>query len=319
VNTPNSGAYSTECDAAPDAEAIDGYVGAAYAKLMAKQTDPQTSKVCFQVDGSGVNKGGNVTISSGGVSPSLPDVDEQGGACSTASGNEVPGSHPLPIFPIEGGGNPGDPTYFGTTIDTYSTDGEAWVCLQAVTPAGTFGKRVKVTVPGTEAPDVDVNLDDPPVTAPAPDQGTVGYASSTCQSLGGEGGRIVNADVSDGHLSAYSRQPSASKAQLCVRLDGATGVGGMLEVDTTGMGVSGVTPIVQDGNDMTPCGTLVFGSGSVFRLERSSSTNPASICVNVNGTMKSFTVGVSGSPVVTPPTIHWTPDPGTPVPEQHLP
>src|SRR5205823_1405166 len=103
----------------------------AHVKLYTLQRSSQEVDVCFRVDDSslGVGSGGEVVITDalpqvGGVGlPTLgvPSVDNNSSACSSTSGNLVPGSHPVASGQILG---------FSYLFDTYLNNSAAWVCLQ---------------------------------------------------------------------------------------------------------------------------------------------------------------------------------------------
>jgi hypothetical protein len=298
---------SSECDAAPHTTAFDGYVATAYAKLLAKQPDPQTTKVCFRLDGgSPAYVGGSLTISGGGASGGIPTTDTNSGACE-ASGHLSP-------IPDEHGNLAGSPY----DIDTRVMSDEVWVCLDYLS----VHERVIVPVPGVGIPQVIPATDNPPVAAPAPKPGPSGYPSAVCQNNAGP--RLANADIGPTHLWWYAYQPSPSKIDLCVRAGDPSNasdpanVGGVLEVDATGS--PGTLPLPQLVSNTSGCTFPVFSTSTPnFSLDASPpGAVPVSICVTVGSIVQRVTID-PGSGNLVPPTIRWTPDPGTPGGSQHIP
>lgn len=309
VNTLRSGTTTSPSESctSPTVGVADGFAGSTYVRLRIQQVEPDETWICFRAqDGSSNLGGGRVVVTAPTASADPPTDDGAFNACSTTSGNQVPGMHPQLSGEI---GDPNDPPHAPYLVDSFADEDEAWFCLRV----GDVQKRVIVPAPGAQAPDVQLLLDSPPVSAPDPEQPPVGFASRTCQDgVGGDHDRALNSDVgNDMHVWLESWRPSASQAHLCVRLEGPIGIGGALSFDATGS--PGVTPVLTPGDSMDPCPINVFNNDQAdVEIRRSAQgSNPASVCVRQGGTAKSLTVGTSGSLV--PPAVTWTPDPGTPV------
>jgi hypothetical protein len=297
----------------PSARVVDGYAGeSTYVELRIQQHDTRTTWVCYRTsDSEALGLGGRVDIvaPSGGVG--TPSVDADYTACQNASGNAVPPPHPLVAGQV---GDASDPsTYVPFALDTYSSSGSGWVCLQVGTQ---FEKRVVVPASSTSPPDVTNRFDAPGVTDPSPVSGPAGYPSSTCQAgTGGTKRQLANLDLGGTQLWAYEYEPSSSTVDVCVRAQGQASAGGMLTLDTTGM--PGVTPSYGQFDDTTGCGINVISQTQpvAFSITRSLGTNPASLCISAtppsgSPVTKRVTLGATGTP--TPPAPSWHPDPGTP-------
>jgi hypothetical protein len=82
-------------------------------------------------------------------------------------------------------------------------------------------------------------------------------------------------------------------------------------------GMPGITPVVGPGQ-ASACGFSIFTLTTPVQASLATSpvsanpasNNPATVCLSAGATSAVYQVGVSGSPA--PPTVTWTPDPGTP-------
>jgi hypothetical protein len=292
------GDWSSTCTAGVVA---DGYSGGTYLKMRAQPAGdgtPDRTWVCYRASNPQAGDfGGRIDIDGPSASPSLPSVDDNYETCSTTSGNAVPPPHPL----IAGAllGNP-------FMVDTYSSSGASWVCVQI---ADGVGKRVLVPVSGTTAPAVTSHVDDPKPALPDPTPNP--NPSGTCQTGGGS--QVANMDGGSVHVWAYTWQPSTSRVAVCARAQGPASGGGMLEVDATGS--PGVNPQANTDTNLAPCNQPVFDLTSPVDAHVSvglptTGSPVASVCVKQGSTQRRVFVGTSGSPV--PPRVTWTPDPGTP-------
>jgi hypothetical protein len=304
---PVEGHPSDECDGG--ATVADGFAGPTYVKLRADQPDPSTVKVCVRADGPTLANGGQVRIGlSPTATPPVPTVDSDWQACAAAPG----ATDPLLDTQV---GDPSDPaTYSSQYLDVHTTSGEVWVCSRVVTGAGSVARRVKVPVPsGVGTPTVTYLPDAPGPHSPVP-QLWPSQPSQTCSAgTGGDKTSVLNAETAAGRLWLATWQETAAKAHLCVRSEGTAGsYGGVLSLDASAS--PGVSPVIDtDDTDMSACTLQVFNANEPAQLtvrRSATGTNPASICVNINGTWLRVTAGTSGSP--SPPVVSWQPDPGTP-------
>lgn len=141
-----------------------------------------------------------------------------------------------------------------------------------------------------------------PVTPPLP-----GLPSSTCQEQGGI--RLTNADGGATHVWLYGWQETATRTHLCVRVQGAQGLGGMLTVDGAG---TGTLVKVDTVNIDPPCTQHAFNSGATFGLWHSPIGQlPFSVCIVVHATGDAVRLEIDPGGTGPDPVI-WTPDPGTP-------
>ena len=301
---PNHALGASEACSAPTTTAVDGYVASLFLRLTAQPNpgDPRTTWVCFRAaDGSGTDRGGRIDIRGAALSPQAPSVDGSHQACTTTAGNTLPPPHPIVAGQI---GDPSDPPYFPLLVDAYSASGTAWVCIGA----GTVQQRVVVSTGGISPPLVSLLADPAGTPLPPPRPGPTGYPSTACQAAGGT--LIANAAFAGAHVWAYRWPESASRASLCLRVErpGAQPVGGRLTVDTNG--APGVTPVIQQSSDTTPCSVTVaeVSSPAVTSLQRSpTGGNPVSICVTVGSTRQRITLGTTGSGAA--PGVGFTKDP----------
>lgn len=297
---------SDECQSA-SSTVVDGYSGGTYLRLRVERRSDRTV-VCFRgQDGALPYLGGKIVVTDPSAGIGVPTVDDRADDCSTTGGNQVPGPHPL----LDGQVGPNNTP---VKVDTYAAGGVAWVCLQV----GSDRARVIVPTSAVTAPTVTPDLD-APQPAPAPSTGPSSYPSSTCQTSGGESGRVTNIDVPGGHLSVYTAHPAASQAQVCVRVDGPVGLGGMLDIG--GVGGVGPVPVPQVADGSCPAGgTNVVGleSPTHIKIRAYSGGSSVAVCVEAlgdsdpNRVRKVITVDTTLSPTL--PTVHFVPDPGTPVP-----
>lgn len=263
-----------------------------YAHLQALGND-----VCWRVEGPAIGSGGKATVTLPGTTvPPLPSVDGDTSACTTVL---VAGTV----------GDPADPTtYLPYRIATAVGTGEASLCVDV----GNEHRRVRQRFPGALGTPAITLAFDPPGSSTAPIAPTPGLPSSACTGkalstthLAGTAGPVF------AHLTSW--QETATRRHVCVRQQWASGaggpaVGGRLTVDATG---AGVTPLLEVASDLGPCnlGVASVTSPAHAEVRRSSATNPASVCLVVAGKPLRLTLGASGP---TPPTVTWTPDPGTP-------
>jgi hypothetical protein len=285
------------CDAT-STKVADGYAVGTYVGILAQQSGSKT-RVCVQVaNGTSINKNAIVEIDTGSVSAGLPSVDpaNDSDACTRTLPNAAPGQHPAFDVTVAGSQR--------IMLDTYSGNGQAWVCVQV----GSVKQRVIVPVPSlTTPPSVSVMQDAPPPPPPPLTPWPPG-PSATCTASGG----MMLADSTYGPLAlwlAYN-QPNSSTMDLCVRTQGPTSVGGLLHVTTNPS--DGVQLVLQPGTSMTACNQPLIDMDAPTRLHVwVKATNPATVCVD-NGTVRTYTVGTTGSGA--PTYVSWTPDTGTPIP-----
>jgi hypothetical protein len=303
------GGNSNSCVSPAAKTVFDGYAGSTYAKLVTDRPTTDTAAVCYRLDQDEFRPGGRLDVAADAGVPS-PEPDTSYNACSTASGNTIPGQHPLFTNTTLG---------FTQMVDAYSnSSGDAWLCLRA---DPVVGSRVKFSQPsGSRVP--TNSLDSPSLPAPPPTPGPPGLPSSSCQAGSGNV-RAINANIADVQTWLYGRQASSTSVELCVRAQTPTNgptksAGGRLTVDATGVpGVSVVGPTVS--TDTTPCSLEIehFSSQGVDVTISSSpaGTNPATVCVQSTSLPQpvAVTAGVTGGAGT--PDVTWDADPGTPDPD----
>jgi hypothetical protein len=290
------GPPSEECDS-PTATVADGYAGSGtYVRLRVQEAADETWVCVRATNGSSLELGGRFVIEGASAGPVL---DGDSGACSTTAGNQVPGPRPT----VEGAlGDPSSPPYVPFMLDSYAAGSDAWVCVEV----GDF--RQRVMVPGVQSPSVTFEPDDVPPPLPPPPPGDPANPSSTCQNgVGGSKEQVVNSHIADGHVWAYTWQPSADRVHICARADtpaaaGGLGVGGMLTIEASAP--------VEVSDDLSPCTVSVASLEQPVEIElsRSPGTSPTSLCVKAGSTQKRVTVDAGALP----PSVTWAPDMGTP-------
>jgi hypothetical protein len=299
------GDWSDSCSATT-ATVADGYAGDTYLKLRAQPAgdgSANTTWVCYRGSNpQAADFGGRVDVVGTSTATTPPSADSNYQACSSTPGNDLPPPHPLLA-----GALAGQPFM----VDAYSKSGSAWVCAQV---AG-VGQRIAISAPSATTPAITNHVDQPKPPLPPATPGRAGYPSSTCQSAGGSSAkRATNLDAASGtHAWAYAWQPTATKADVCARVEGVGGsAGGMLELDVTGS--PGVSLVLDTSTtDMSPCTLSVFSLTSPVVAGLSTSQpggTPTSVCLVAGSTAERITLGTSGQPVL--PRVTWTPDPGTP-------
>ena len=290
---------------AAGAVVADGFAGSAYVRIRTVTADARTTWVCVRADGPSISYGGKFTVANPSATlPAPPTTDTASSACTSTPGNAIPGQHPIQAGSI---GDPAEPaTYVPFLLDAHATTSEAWVCVGV----GTVQRRIVVPAPaGATAPTV-VFTPDPPGSQ-TPSAPTAITPSGSCQSGGGETGRLLNTTVADARAFFYTWQPAASILKLCVRAEGVVSAGGVLTVDATAAG--GVpSSIATSTTDLTPCTLSVIKLDTPgIEVRRSAGTaTPASVCLVIGTSALRVTVDAdNGQP---PATVSWTPDPGTP-------
>jgi hypothetical protein len=290
----SSAAAVVSDDCATGATVTQATAGGHYAHLQALGND-----ACWRVDGPAAGSGGKLTVTLPGATvPPLASVDGDTSACST-------------VLLAGTVGDPSDPaTYVPYRVATALGTGEASLCVDL----GDERRRLRQRFPGAVGtPTIGLAFDRPGRSA-APIDPTPGLPSTACS---GRTGSTTHLAGAAGPVFAHvtSWQETATRRHVCVRQQWTSGaggptVGGRFTVDTTG--TPGVVPTLATGTDLGPCTVGVASVTAPARAEvrRSSTTNPASVCVALAGVPLRVTLGASGSP--TPPTVTWTPDPGTP-------
>lgn len=301
---PGEALAASEACTAPTTTAVDGYLGTTFLRVTAQRNpaDPRTTWLCFRAADGGVDRGGRVDVRDPVVSPTLPSVDSEGGACTTTAGNVFPTTHPLVSGQV---GDPDEAPYVPFLVDVYLAPFKLWGCAQV----GTVGARVLINTSGIEAPAVTPVMDAPGTPLPASRPGPLGYPSSDCQVVGAT--RQANISIGPGHVWAY-RTSGATRRVVCLRVERGLGqqpVGGKLAIDVTG--TPGIAPVVETSTtDTTPCSVTVVGVDNPVSASLSRSpqgANPASVCVTVGATKQRITVGTAGS--VIPPRVTFEKDP----------
>lgn len=298
--SPASNQASAETPSVPSDDCttthLNGYVSSAFVLLESSQPDERNTWVCFRVRAQGRNAGGKLVLT-GATSPVPPTVDDDWAACR----NATPVS---PVPPLSGSfGAAGDPGYTTFDLSTFvdTVNQEVWVCGRVTTAGQDVGKRLRfpllagariafVSDPNGAGPDL-------------PHPGNTDLPSTACQN--GGGARVINLNVSGTNLWLYSLQ-QGSVAHLCVRVQGAANTGGRLTINTTGF--PGITPSILTSADNSDCLHPVLDNANpAIKINRSDSTNPASICVKLGtGSWLRLTAGLTGSPQA--PTVTWNTD-----------
>jgi hypothetical protein len=299
-----AGSYSASC--AGTTTVFDGYAGSTYTRLALDSANPQSAAaICYRVDpGSGSPKvGGRLDIGTATPSPSLPSltVDTNYTACSSASGNTFPGTHPI-----------ASNTLLGNTqmIDGYANaGGDVWLCLQAAPLVGNRVVAKPSAVGGLSGP-ITNSVDTAPIGSPAPRPGPSGYPSTTCQN-GAGAVQALNANIGASQVWLYGWRETPTKIDLCVRVQNANkSTGGKLTLDAPSNATL-VPPSIS--SDATPCTQLVdtvSAEGVTVTIKSSpASANPGSVCVSSSALPQPvvLTAGFTGNPI--PPSPTWTPDP----------
>ena len=256
------GDYSDSCTS-PTLTLFDGYIGGAYVRLLVQQGSTQTL-VCFraaELDGDAV-----VTTSTAGFG--TPSVDNNASACSTTTGNTVPGPHPLVSGIVLN-----QPTLIDTYASTAPGGATAWICFQN----GAVVDRIVIPVAASDIPLVSVNQDNPGSGAPFPAPGVAGYPSSSCDPVGNG---FLNAKSADGSSAwASIQEPNSTTVDVCARVQGPVSAGGVLSVNASN---SGVTPVVQTSTNTSACNFVIVSLTNPVPLLLSTAspgTNPAVVCV----------------------------------------
>lgn len=300
--------WSDQCTA-PTASVVDGYVGGAYERLLF-ESSPTQVMICYRLNVAGVYYvGGNLVVTESVPSVALPMVDTAAQACSTNSGNQVPGPHPAVAGTILNA---------ALSIDTYSSGSAVWLCFQY----GAVQERVAISAPTGSTPSAQ-QYDDIPESSPLPTAPPSNYPSGQCAASGGSAAtQFADISVAGNSAYGYTWQPNATTIDVCARVMGPISAGGLLSATApqapTVIG-PGLSPVVTVSNNVTPCtfivASLTSPTAALFATTPPGA-NPATICVGLGGTQEAVTLGTAGSitvpglPAVTPPTF--TPDPGTP-------
>jgi hypothetical protein len=301
LNEPPAGEYSNTCTAA-GAVIADGYAGNGTYVTLRAQPNPQNSSqewVCYRLDNPNSGSvGGRLTIGGVSAQAGLPQkYDGQGGACQSAGGNVL---------------------LNGTLLSNqfmvadYTPAGQAWMCVIAAS----VSEELVVPVPGVGSPTVYNQFDASPPPLPAPNADS--NPSGTCQNAttGSQPNELANLTAGGVNVWLYEWEPDSHTVDLCAKVQGSSAsAGGVLSFSTDG--VPGVQPVVTSGGT---CSLSIFtlttpvqaslATSQVLNTGNPLAANPASVCVSEGSTSVAETVGVTGSPV--PPTVTWTPDPGTP-------
>jgi hypothetical protein len=309
---PSSSTDESDTCTSPAVRTVfDGFAGSSYAKLVTDQPSSSEASVCFRVDQTATQElgGGRLNVGASG-SVAAPSVDTNYSACSSTSGNTIPGSHPMFTN-----------TTLGLTdmIDSYAdSSGDVWLCLEA---QPVVGSRVLLTQPSA-SPAPLVQPDGINVAAPPPTPGPTGYPSSNCQAGLPSGAPVQAVDANVGGVQTWLyalNQSSSGEVDLCVRAQPVSnptqGAGGELAVKTNGApGVSLVGPGTS--NNASSCTQQIESVSAEGTTVTISSTpagaNPAYVCVTSSLLPQPVVVygGFTGTPTV--PAVTWSPDPGTP-------
>lgn len=279
----------------------DGFVAGTYGKLAVRQPDPTTVWVCARIDGV-TRFGGKAVITNPSGTPLTTSTDTVSGACNTTAGNTVPGPHPLVS------GSIGPPLNSPYLIDTYNAAGSTWMCFRF----GATELRVRATTGTVGTPSVTFQQD-----AAGEHVGTrlppPAMSSGSCQSgVGGMKTEAANGTFGGVPVWTYAWEPGAGIVKLCARIGAPVNLGGHVTINPGG--TTGFVPAVTTSTtDLSPCTVPVLLNDNPVQVHITRSPDgatPASACV-MSGTTK-LRVTVAPGPGGAPPTVTWTPDPGTP-------
>jgi hypothetical protein len=271
---------------------FDGYIGASYLRIRALISGSQTV-VCYRAAEAATGSiGGNISISTPVPQVGVPTTDNNYQACQAA------GSAPLVAGTVLG-----QPVY----VDTYTSTGAAWVCLQL----GPLQERIIAPVSPSATPSATETADPAGLTSPPPVAGPLGYPSGTCQSSGGPAStQLLDANVGGTQAWLSTWQVSSSQVDVCARVAGATAVGALITLTIPPVpglpSGGGLQPVFGTSSSVSPsCTTVVaqFTSPTFALLSTSApnQVNPAVVCVGLGTVVESVTVGFTGSPTVPPP------------------
>lgn len=169
-------------------------------------SDPKTTWICYRVKVGSTDNAGRIDVTLPSATAGLPTRDANSRACESASGNLVPGPHPLEEGAVD------ELEFY---VDSYASAEAAWVCLEV----GAVKERVVVPLPAVGLPQVTVTRDSDPSQPTATMTPEAGLPSSTCyEGDYGPATELVNTDHGQYHVFLFSAQPSASEIHLCARV-----------------------------------------------------------------------------------------------------
>lgn len=266
------GAASDSCTAGTNV--VTGWFGSAYSSLRTMSVGSTTS-VCAVVESGGVHAGGRLSITTG--LPALPTTDNNQPACANPG---YAGDYQL----IRDVSALGRQLKIEVKVRPSATaPNEVWVCVLADTTA----KRIVVPIGlggvGVPTFTADPATEHSPAYSVTPP--LAGQNSSSCQQDGGESGRVLNATVATMPAWVYTRQVSATRTEVCVRLGTAGGDGGRLTVDSED--ALTIPAITDFSSDRSPCPQQVVddaGPPAYSLYVSDPGSLPAWACVNVSGT-----------------------------------
>ena len=271
-------------DTCDDITVSDGYVGPAnYLALKAEQSQTNVTTVCWHVASLPLlNQAGSVTFIGASLDGGLPAIDPgEGASCVDAGGSAVVDNE--------------NPT-LGNVRISYVTSGspgpsEAWVCVEA--PGVNY--RLRLTVPIVGEPEVELGVANPAPLPPAP-AAWPDKASKRCNQTSGT--FLVNTELAGRHVW-LATDSAGGTVEVCVREEPAAGGAGNGAVITVSPASVGQPVGVSD--DLTPCNEVVnhLNSPTKLWIDRSTSTEPLSVCIDTDFVDTRIFVGTSGvgSPV----------------------
>jgi hypothetical protein len=267
----------------------------AYARLVVQPVDTTTTWVCVRVNDNLSGLGGRLTVTAlAGATLGNPTVDSDATTCATQPANVLPGPHPIESGAV------GDEPFL---LDAYASSSEVSVCVLA----GTVAQRIVIPISaGLVVPAVTFTPDPEGYHAPAPVIQPA-HGSAACQATWGDTGRILNASFADTHVWLYRSASTNFDHQVCVRVEGATSAGGVLDLDVNNAAGLLQLMTVQDDTSPSTCTVNVLTlSTPDIQIGRTPTGVPAALCVRI-GTQPLIRVGVA-QPGTDYVTASWTPD-----------
>lgn len=270
---------SDDCNAG--STVVSGWTQNVYSSLRTLATGSSTS-ACVALEQGSTHLGGKVVVSTAG--PVTPSTDDDQSACANpANAGDYHLIRDLSVlsrpFRIEAKVRP-----------SAAAPTEVWVCVKA----DTVTKRLIVPTRVAGVPTFVADSTSPHSPAYASPAGPAGKASSTCQALGGQAGRLLNLQVGGTPAWLYTWQESPTRTHVCVRAGTGATDGGRLTIDRLG----GVNVVLTDASaDRSPCAQQVVddvGPPPFWIYTSSGSSTPAWACLKVGSTFARVKVDTAG-------------------------
>jgi len=274
------------CDSSGATTVSSGHIGGAANYLGVKaETVGDRTAVCWHLaTGALANQAGGITFTGATLGGGGPELDPGGASACVDSGGAA-------VVDRDGIGG-------RLTISYYTAAGEAWVCVYS--SAG-LNYRLILEVPDATTPDAQVGVASAPLAVPPPKPWPA-KASSACTATTGT--FLLNMQVASHHVWLATRSGGTS-ADVCVRHQEGSGAGrgGIATVNPA----SAPAEVGVGQHDLAICNEQVDHTDNPVRLhiDKSTTTNPQSVCVDAGVVKTRAYVGSSGGDPVT-----FTPDNG---------